>query len=1002
MPLEGYSDKNAYSETDLNGIISILLNQNDFVNEVDDSICHKARHLLNNLRHNSDMLLSDQMLEDVVCTLQQLLSCCESFKNYSKTSDARAKLEQLKAGSFALPEGYGQQCLQSQILTNDLIQFNKDIHGTIPISPLFEDIDMAVPDVYVQPTINRVLSGCPNAKKGQRTARISSLREIFHDQNGPYREIYLCAETGLGKSVFGKRLALIWSQANESDKIQRSFTQDEIDAINYFDFVFYISLKESDQTHIDVDEMIQQQIIGHLAHATHYSPEFLEHILSDRDRKCLIILDGLDEWSHEKGNIPMRRPRQSCTFLTTTRPWRYTVARIKQSKIDLQLEMIGIDKEGKKALITNILKHFGSCDDQSELENSLKEFEKKVARRNVNDLETSPMLLLYMICLWQDGKPLGDSRCDLYCNILEMLLQKVAQRQQQEVEINQNDSTYKPECFKGKEHCCKNIHFVKKLSHLAFLTLFNQSSAENRLVFNEDIAKKNMSESCIEFWLKTGILTQIVRSKRLTSRDIRISFIHKTFHEFLAALHVAFNQKETNIVIKSCPDINSVLLNASCLQNLCGLSPTASQTVLNGIANVISNSCQTKSLRRNTYAFADYWEMCDLKQDFQNVIVACVNECRDNRHEPRYQLEDVFLNFDGEPESQYVSSLIDLLMHSDDESLRHTGVKSIKFGRALSRKSVHDLRLRLGVDKMKSLQKLDIWGHPCSKDVEMMLGASPDTLECLLLHGCEMKGTKEIERYIEVSEESVNKLMSLKVLESIDLYCISMNHRQIEKVVKWIEGRKSMRQIKIARVKCLDHENNNCVARILDLSEHMQLDVIGVGNMCADQVKVNPLSIREFWGECNQAMVTSFLTDYASSAINIRTLVIEFIDSYETVKKILSTLTDFEHLVNLQLKGLDLQRNELILSRHKTVEHVRLIEITMENQALRSLFEQLSTYKHSVTVEIASCNVEHENGTENYEELRQEIEMSSEKYSVIANLKCSGHDNAFAFRTLSS
>jgi hypothetical protein len=74
----------------------------------------------------------------------------------------------------------------------------------------------------------------------------------------------------------------------------------------------------------------------------------------------------------------------------------------------------------------------------------------------------------------------------------------------------------------------------------------------------------------------------------------------------------------------------------------------------------------------------------------------------------------------------------------------------------------------------------------------------------------------------------------------------------------------------------------------------------------------------------------------------------------------------------------------------------------MENQALRSLIEQLSTYKHNVKVEIASCNVEHENGTESFEELRQEIEMSPEKYSVIANLKCSGHDNAFAFRTLPS
>jgi hypothetical protein len=45
MPLEGYSEQNTFSETDLNGIISILLNQNDFVNEVNDSICEKVKQL---------------------------------------------------------------------------------------------------------------------------------------------------------------------------------------------------------------------------------------------------------------------------------------------------------------------------------------------------------------------------------------------------------------------------------------------------------------------------------------------------------------------------------------------------------------------------------------------------------------------------------------------------------------------------------------------------------------------------------------------------------------------------------------------------------------------------------------------------------------------------------------------------------------------------------------------------------------------------------------------
>ena len=44
MPPGGYSDKASYLDTDLNGILSILLTQEDFVHEVDESICSKVRN----------------------------------------------------------------------------------------------------------------------------------------------------------------------------------------------------------------------------------------------------------------------------------------------------------------------------------------------------------------------------------------------------------------------------------------------------------------------------------------------------------------------------------------------------------------------------------------------------------------------------------------------------------------------------------------------------------------------------------------------------------------------------------------------------------------------------------------------------------------------------------------------------------------------------------------------------------------------------------------------
>ncbi|XP_045161370.2 uncharacterized protein LOC123526328 [Mercenaria mercenaria] len=655
MPSDGYSDKNSFSETDFNGIINIAINHSAFCDEIDGSICKKARSIVNGIRHNSDLSVGDQQLEDIVTLLKQLLSCCEEFKNSSQAAQAILKLENLKDDTLSVTEGDVKQCLQNQYddlvkdLKADLIQFNKDQLGTTPISPVLEEVDSPLLELYVPTIIARVQPGVTD----QRTTPVATLKDVFFGRKDRYREIYLCADTGLGKTVYGKRLALMWSQANEPDQNECNITLEEIDVMKSFDFVFFISLKESDQMHVDVDDMIEHQIIKNLARKSSYRTEFIEKVLTNEN--CLIILDGLDEWSHATEHIPHRKSRQTCTFFTTTRPWKFTIAKIKQSKIDQQLEMRGIDTVGKQKLLSIVMKNLMGNEVDCESVTQLKDFETEVKKRKIVEFETSPMLLLYLICLWLDEKPLGDSRCSLYSNIVEMLLQKFAEKQQI-LPTFAEDKMSIPECFKRNEQCCKYFTFVDALSYLAFITLFNQH-IENKYVFADTIAKENMPGKYIEFWLKTGILTQIKGRKRLTTHDIRVSFIHKTFHEFFAALHLALSEPEdvTDVVGKVCPDMNSVLQNASFLEFLCGLSPATSSRILKSLVARQATDKFTQRLRNNTYAFLDYWEICDLKQDFQDMMVACVNESKDNSHIPNYRLEDIFLNFDSEPGKRYVT-----------------------------------------------------------------------------------------------------------------------------------------------------------------------------------------------------------------------------------------------------------------------------------------------------------------------------------------------------------
>ena len=94
--------------------------------------------------------------------------------------------------------------------------------------------------------------------------------------------------------------------------------------------------------------MIQNQLLPNLSKSNTYTKlglDFLQKLLSSV--KCIIILDGLDEWSHPPGNtcmlknkhIPHSRARPICTTLTTNRPWKLDVIGLKPGEIDQNLEL---------------------------------------------------------------------------------------------------------------------------------------------------------------------------------------------------------------------------------------------------------------------------------------------------------------------------------------------------------------------------------------------------------------------------------------------------------------------------------------------------------------------------------------------------------------------------------------------------------------------------------------------------------------------------------------
>lgn len=170
---------------------------------------------------------------------------------------------------------------------------------------------------------------------------VTSYRDIFMKCSSVCHEIYITAKADSGKTIFAKRLCIVWCYSKGGPRTgTKTITERESEMLNSFEFLFFISLRCTRGNDCQLDDLIFSQVLGQLSRAGDYKLSFLKRVL--RRETCLVILEGLDEWSHPESSsscstvtpIPHRTTRPKCTVLSTTRPWKMSVSKMKNSKVD--------------------------------------------------------------------------------------------------------------------------------------------------------------------------------------------------------------------------------------------------------------------------------------------------------------------------------------------------------------------------------------------------------------------------------------------------------------------------------------------------------------------------------------------------------------------------------------------------------------------------------------------------------------------------------------------
>ncbi|XP_052231331.1 uncharacterized protein LOC127844848 isoform X2 [Dreissena polymorpha] len=566
---------------------------------------------------NSGKQISQQLLKALMEIQSKMSYCQKEIDEHTQRG-----IDKITSAEKSAITRIGQVMLDSDSQATDrnikeffyrLIHHYEKALSDVPISPLVPSINRNIRELYSFPAVRQI------SRHNSAKTKVDCYAGIFYKDEKLNGRIFIQGEPGVGKSTFATNLTLDWlGQKSSSQHLKSTVRFVDVQTLNVFDFVFFVTLRDSmDQR--DIVRMIKAQLID-----TIYTDEYrgviyklLQYIM--RKYRCLVVLDGLDEWSDPYGQLAIPLMASSnflCTLLITTRPWKMTDERIIDSHIDILLEIEGVDNPD--LLCERII----GCLFNNNKDIKQSEFNSYIVNHQLVDLLSSPTMLTLNLCLWADGLYLKGSRCEIYSHILDCLLKKMSKMPA--------FFGYPPfKCFRKTLYCFANVALIEALSRVAFALLFSYKQ-EISLVFGNNELMKYLSKEQKECALISGILSQRKHMSIAMIKSI-YSFVHKSMQEFLAAYYIANNPQVIQDVIVGHIfkfgnlhiDISQIfrflcglnikvaeklsfVMNTTC-SSLSHLGRTTQNIILAGYKEAISNNYSATDIRLFLFYFNFYY-----------------------------------------------------------------------------------------------------------------------------------------------------------------------------------------------------------------------------------------------------------------------------------------------------------------------------------------------------------------------------------------------------------
>ena len=168
--------------------------------------------------------------------------------------------------------------------------------------------------------------------------------------------------------------------------------------LSEFDLLYYVPLRDATNGKTSVLDLVCDSVCNKRQRFISRT----KHLLDRDDIRCLIVLDGVDEWANPPRFTGLPNSdglSMKCVLLWTMRPWKLVHLQLKPKHDDHIVTVSGLSPYSVAKVIENILIRFYGLKGE-ELKSRFVAYCKKVRDKTLAGIMRMPMMLIAACHLW--------------------------------------------------------------------------------------------------------------------------------------------------------------------------------------------------------------------------------------------------------------------------------------------------------------------------------------------------------------------------------------------------------------------------------------------------------------------------------------------------------------------------------------------------------------------------------------------------------------------------